>query len=290
MSLAAPHAVVIGAMDLSATVEFLGRFGFVPGSTTSLGLPDAAALYGLSEATSGVELRAPGATSGHVIVVQTPHDGPDRDVLDLGPLALDIYTTDIDADHAELSAAGVAVGAIGTLDLGPLVMRQCEVIAPDGWRLVLVEANHRRPSLLDAEDGRRHSEVHSLLWTVASLEDATVPFTRAGLDQAHVFPITHPALTTILSLPRPEVPLRMNLLVDDQQRPVRVELVEFPEDPREAAPEDGVLRAGIHALVLASDDLAAPAGARIVEAGGVAVAVGATERGGVRYQLWPSQP
>ncbi len=286
--LAAPHAVVVGATDLDATAAFLARFGLKAGERRTLPADVARGLYGLDAPTEALRLAAPGTTRGHVELVATPHPARGADIFDCGPLALDLYTTDLDADHAAAVGDGLEVGPIGTLELGPLVMRQAAFTAPDGWRLVLVEANRRRPSLLDAEPDRRHSEVHSLLWTVPEVATAKVPFERAGLTEAHVFPIAHPELARILSLPSPDVELRMDLLVDEAEHPVRVELVEFPGRP--GAPpadrRDRTLRAGIHALAFAADGLAAPPHSDVVEVAGEAVAVGTTDAG-VRYELWP---
>ena len=180
-------------------------------------------------------------------VVETAHAGAARAAIEMGPLAVDVYTRDMDASIARLDDAGVEHGHVGTLDLGALVMRQCEVIAPDGWRLVLVEANHRRPSILDDDPDRLHSEVHSVLWTVPSIADATPGLTAFGLTQAHVFPIRHPELARIISLPAPDTEMTMNLLVDDAESPIRVELCEFADHPGAPA-GPGPLRGGIHAI------------------------------------------
>lgn len=286
----APSAVVIGATDLDATTDFLGRFGFQEATSTKLTAEHARDLYGLDGPTRTRLLITPGARSGHISLVETPHPGVVRGVFDHGPLALDVYTTNFEADLAELRAAGIELGTPGVLELGPLVMSQVQVVAPDGWRLVLVEANHRRPSILDTVLYRgRHSQVHSQLWTVPSLAKAAEAWIAAGFEQTHVFPIAHPELAKILDLPTADTGLRMNLLVGDEEDPVRVELVEFPGNDGAPEVEDDVLRAGVHALWLRVDDLDGPVTAQLTEARRVSTKHGEAlvgRLGGVRVECW----
>lgn len=245
--MSAPLTVVVGATDLDATAAFLALLDF---AEESRGVHDhtvAAARYGHESPTAWRRLTAGGTTRGAFRLVETAHAGAARAAIEMGPLAVDVYTRDMDASIARLDDAGVEHGHVGTLDLGALVMRQCEVIAPDGWRLVLVEANHRRPSILDDDPDRLHSEVHSVLWTVPSIADATPGLTAFGLTQAHVFPIRHPELARIISLPAPDTEMTMNLLVDDAESPIRVELCEFADHPGAPA-GPGPLRGGIHAI------------------------------------------
>ncbi len=254
---AAPTHVVIGATDPQATVDLLHLVDLVEAERGWFSAEQAATRFGLDAPTAWYRLHAPGASRGEVLVVATPHTAPARSATDLGALAVDLYTADLDASLARLRAAGVEHGYAGTLELGPLVMRQCEITAPDGWRLVLVEANRRRPSVLDDDPDRLHSEVHSVLWTVPSIA-AAAPAVQAatGLEQAHVFPIRHPELARIVGLPSEDTELVMNLMVDADQTPIRVELCEFPGHPAPRAPEPaatGPLTGGIHALGFGSD-------------------------------------
>ncbi len=289
----APSAVVVGATDLDATASFLARFGFAEVSSSTLAGDHAEVLYGLEGPARTRLLGQPGARAGFVSLVETPHEGPVRGVFDHGPLAMDLYTLDLDADVAELEVAGVATGEVGRLEIGPLVMRQCQVTAPDGWRLVLVEANHRRPTRLDKVLSKdRHSEVHSQLWTVPDLDAAATPWIQSGLAQTHVFPIAHPELARILELPSPDTGLRMNLLVDEHQDPIRIELVEFPgQEGRVDDPADDLpLRAGVHALWFQVPDHGVPAAGRLTHVRQIDVPrrgrALAGRLGGVRVELW----
>lgn len=270
--MAAPHEVVIGTSDISDGSRLWGVLGYEVVAEGTYDAEHAAALYGLDDApTSWRRLALPARPDrGTVRLVATPHAPVARSVTSLGPLAVDVYTADLDRSLALLEDAGIDHGPRGTIDLGALVMHQAEVVTPDGWRLVLVEANHRRPSALDNDATLLHSEVHSVLWTVPSIEEATSAFVDAGLTQTHVFPIRHPELARIISLPDPDTLLRMNLLVDDEQRPIRVELCEFPEVAANAphGSNDEVLRPGIHALAFGAADRS------VVVAGGIRLEVG----------------
>ncbi len=247
----APTDVVVGATDMAATAAMLTALDLelLDHGDVEGGL--AARAYGLPEGTSWQRFGVPGRAAGGVRIVHTPHAGIARPAVAAGPLAVDVYTRDIDASLARVRSAGLDHGPVGTLDLGPLVMRQSVVWAPDGWRLVLVEANRRRPTVLDDDPDRLHSEVHSVLWTVPSIEETTAELEERGLAQAHVFPIEHPELARIIDLPTPDTTLVMNLLVDEVEAPIRVELCAFPGHPAAPAPSPG-LRGGVHALAFSS--------------------------------------
>lgn len=258
--LRAPTEVVIATADLDAALRHLAVVDLHERSRHDLPGAVAHALYGIEAPVTEVVLAPdgdPAVARGLVRLVtgatpsRTSH--PHR----LGPMAVDVYTADIDLTVGRALASGVATGHVGTLQVGPLVMRQCQVVAPDGWRLVVVEANHRRSSLLDTDAGRLHSEVHSLLWTVSSLEEATTPFTGSGLDQAHVFPFDDPELARILGIARDEAALRMNLLVDGEGAPIRLELVEFtaPTAAAGAPVRPPGLGSGVHGPLFDVDDL-----------------------------------
>jgi hypothetical protein len=216
--MSAPVEVVVGATDLDATTRFLATFDLEVVAEGTVAVTDADSGDGQAGSTSWRRLGVPGADRGTIRLVATDLPGGPRPAIAAGPLAVDLYTRDMDASLARLAGAGIDHGRLGTLDLGPLVMRQCEVIAPDGWRIVLVEANHRRPTTLDDDPDRLHSEVHSVLWTVPSIEEATPALVDLGLTQAHVFPIQHPELARIIDLPAPDTTLVMNLLVDNRPR------------------------------------------------------------------------
>lgn len=270
--MSAPVEVVVGATDLDATTRFLATLDFEVVADGSLDAPDGGSADASASPVAWRRLGVSGTDRGTIRLVATALPGGPRPAVTAGPLAVDLYTRDMDLSLARLADAGIEHGHLGALDLGPLVMRQCEVIAPDGWRIVLVEANHRRPTTLDDDPDRLHSEVHSVLWTVPSIDEATPALVDLGLTQAHVFPIQHPELARIIDLPAADTTLVMNLLVDDDQAPIRVELCEFPE----YAPADGdvprpgdasTVAGGVHALALSTD----PTAPSVVLPGGIRV-------------------
>lgn len=180
--------------------------------------------------------------SGLGVTVDGPHgtvdvvagDGSwERAPLAGGPAALDFYVRDLGRrQHV-------------TVELGPLVMKQARLQGPDGLPVVLIEANHRRPSLLD--DGADVSEAHSLVWVVPSIDETLAFFTRAGLHVVFDIPITSSPVCELMDLPDGTT-VRMAMLGDEALTPMRFELFEAPG----ATAWDGVVRAGMAWPVFAS--------------------------------------
>lgn len=201
----------------------------MPGSGV-LGSPVGAAVAASDVAATTAFLTGLGAhlygPRGTVSVV--PGAGSwERPPLGGGPAALDFYVRAVgDRPHV-------------TVELGPLVMHQARVVGPDGLPVVLIEANHRRPSLLDSSDASV-SEAHSLVWVVPSIDEALAFFRAAGLVVAFDLPITSPAVCELMGLPAGTT-VRMAMLGDEALTPMRLELFEAPG----STAWDGVLRAGM---------------------------------------------
>lgn len=287
--LSSPTQVIVGATSLRATLDMLAAYGFTVRASGDVPVFRARARYGLDDATSWTKVTQAGADVGALRIVETPHPAPPRTDFDRGPLAIDVYARDADEAAAIADAHGWDRGPVGTIELGPLVMRQVEVTAPDGWRLVFVEANRRRPSLLDTREDLRFSEVHSVLWSVDDIAQANPPFVAGGLVEQHLFPVGIPAVAEIMRLPEERHDLRMNLLTDEPQRPIRLELFEFSADPGPTRP-NWPLTGGIFAPVFDVDDLDATidamgldAGARVEDQDGEAVSC--TTATGIRLEL-----
>lgn len=246
--LGSPRAVVIGATDLDATSRFFELLGF----RNSLGDTDASfatALYGVPEAANQRRLAMPDCPHGLIRLVATSLSARARGPFDASPYAVDVYTRDVAASLSLLADAGFAAGPVGRVALGPLVMLQARVRGPDGIPLVLIEANHRRPSRLDHDDTASHSEGHSCVWAVPSVAES-LSFWRevAGMTVPFDAPVAHPEISRFLELPRPDVPLRMAMACDEAQSPMRLEFMEFESDSG-AGPMDPLpLAAGIHAM------------------------------------------
>lgn len=164
----------------------------------------------------------------------------DRQPLAGGPAALDFYVRSVgDRPHV-------------TVELGPLVMHQARVVGPDGLPVVLIEANHRRPSVLDTTEVPV-SEAHSLVWVVPSIEQTLAFFRAAGMQVAFDLPITSPAVCELMGLPDGTT-VRMAMLSDQDLTPMRLELFEAPG----TTAWDGVVRAGMCWPVFAADALDLP--------------------------------
>jgi hypothetical protein len=151
----------------------------------------------------------------------------------------------------------VSVSPVARIELGPLVMRQAMVRGPDALPLVLVEANRRRPTVLDADPGRLHSEVHSIVWAVADVDAASGPLEQAGLTRALDVPIADPEVAKVLGVPPEQARIRMALLGDPDGPAPRMELLAFNDPPTSPVSSDSPLgaceplRARLHAVAFA---------------------------------------
>jgi catechol 2,3-dioxygenase-like lactoylglutathione lyase family enzyme len=290
-TLTSPTHAVVGSHDVEATVKFFTCLGFEPATRRPIPSEAASALYGLESATEEVELTAGGSLRGAICIVGTPRRATPCGPFDVGGYDLSLYTTDLDRSAEVAARAGAHVGPVAVLKLGPVVMRQQQAIGPEGIRIVFIQSSHRRPSILDDDPKRVHSEVHSIVWCVESIERAAPFWRRAGLAQAFDAPIADPAVSTLLELSRPLVPIRMSLFSDDSLSPSRFELLEFPEDGL-SRPREGVPPPGIWALGFGVPDVASAISALQGGSFGEAVFLEPARRaatgeapGGVRFEL-----
>lgn len=247
MALSVAH-VVIGARDPEACARFLRPFGFDRISTTTLDASCARALYGLDEATTEVRLGA-GGGRGDFFVVATPHGPAAAGPLVLGPHAVDLYTRNVERSRELAERGGAVCGPIVDYSVGPLRIRECKVTGPDHLALVFIEVDRRRPSLLDRDPARLHSEVHSAVWVARGI-DVGLPFWcgDGGLSVLLDVTVREPAVARLMGLSQPTTPVRLVVLGGADATPPRLELIECPEEAAEPAPV-WPLRSGLHAVV-----------------------------------------
>jgi hypothetical protein len=222
-----PTTCVLGTTDLEGSVRFWSALGFVERSRVELNGVAARNLYGLDGATE-VVLAMPDSTRGMLRLVSTPIPHPVVGPFDRGPHAIDLYTTDMDQSLAVAASAG-ADTSFGQLDyqFGPLRLREGKCLGPDGVILVFVDISRRRPSLLDEFPERLHSEVHSVVNIVRSVDEANRTWTTgAGLVVAADAVIDTPQLGEFLQLPTADR-CRMSLLCDPEVSPIRFEQLGF---------------------------------------------------------------
>jgi catechol 2,3-dioxygenase-like lactoylglutathione lyase family enzyme len=231
--------VVVGASDPDAMAGFFGNFGFAvtDRSLLSAGAADA---YGLSEGAAVLDLSVPGAESGRVRLIGTDLAADDYSQYAPRVEALDLYTRDMAASLELIERLGLStVGPAADFPFGPLRLQQVAVYGPDSVMLVLVDINHRLPSVLDDDsDQRLHSELHSVVCVVDDLDSATSYFTDAGLELRATFPLAEPAVPAFMGLPRPST-MRMSVLGNAESAPPRFELLQFDDEsapPRPSLP------------------------------------------------------
>ncbi len=260
MQLTSPSHAVVGSTDLDRSARFLAVFGFEITASAKLPTAEAMALYGLDQPVREARLAVPGTARGWIRLVETPHPPrattrPDHSPYDHRPVALDLYTRDIEQSIAMARATGAEIGKLVDYAVGPLALKEVETLGPDGLVTVFIEIANRRPSILDTDRARIHSEVHSIVFAVPSAERALATWRdAAGLDVLVDAPIRGPVISELMSLPRDNVPVRFVLLSDEEASPARFELIEFVEDPGQPHPTRP-LAAGLHAAGFAVQDL-----------------------------------
>jgi hypothetical protein len=150
---------------------------------------------------------------------------------DLGPRAIDIYTSDLDAAIDGLDLTESTLSPIAEIASGPVRMRQVMVTGPDAIQIVLVESTHRQPSLLDGNDDRLFSEIHSVVWCVPDRDEEAARWVDAGFTQGADRAFAEPSVAPYLALPVPPgeaVPVELVMLGDARLAPTRLELLSFP--------------------------------------------------------------
>ncbi len=290
--LSSPRHAVAGCTDLEETERFLANFGLDGQPAPELSAAAAAALYGLDGPAAQRVMRTPGSDRGWVRLVATPHAARHPGPYDARPIAIDFYTRDIRRSIEISRQAGAEIRDLVEYALGPIEVKEVEVIGPDHLVVVFIEVNTLRPSVLDRDPDRLHSEIHAIVHSVQDAA-AALPFWTgaAGLQTLIDAPIEGPMISQLMGLPRENVPVRFTLTCDADSNPARFELLQFVDDPGEQQPS-WPLAAGLHApgFTVANLDqaMAALAGAdfgRFAEVGGKR-GVSAMAPGGVRFELW----
>ncbi len=293
--LSSPSHAVAGCTDLGVAEHFLAHFGLVGEAAAELSAGAAAALYGLEDSAAQRVLRTPGAGEGWVRLVETPHGARHGGPYDARPIAIDFYTRDIRRSIELSRQAGAEIRDLVEYALGPIEVKEVEVVGPDHLVVVFIEVNKLRPSVLDQDPDRLHSEVHAIVHSVQDT-GAALPFwtEAAGLETLIDTRIDGPMISRLMGLPKDNVPVRFTLMCDGDSAPARFELLQFVDDPGEQQPSLP-LAAGLHAPGFTVADLdqamaALPAAdfGTVVEVGRDR-AVSAMAPGGVRFELWQTE-
>jgi hypothetical protein len=186
-----------------------------------------------------------------------------------------------------------AIGGVVDHMEGPVSTRACRCEGPDGLVLVLIEARNRKPGLLDSSEKARFSEVHAAAYVVDSVDAAIAFWRSAGLTVLSDATLADPG-AGLIRLPHPGVRLRRAVLADEASRPIRIEMIDFPDPEGSGAPliEARPLRPGRFLLGFEVENVASAikatpnaAWSKICRIGKDAVAAG-TAPGGVGFELW----
>jgi hypothetical protein len=295
--LASPNHVVVGAVDPDRVAGFVQLFGFERAAEAVLPAEAARALYGLDGETRERVLSVPGAERGWLRIVRTTEPPRPGGPFDHRPLAIDLYSRDIRESLEIARTYDIRCGELVEYTMGPYEIKEFVAFGPERLTLVLIQANILRPCVLKTDPDRLHSELNSLVWTVASAAEALPAWReRAGLEVLVDAHFGGPIVSRLMGLSQPEVPVRLAVLSDTAQNPSRFEFIEFCEEQGRDTP-NFPLAAGLFAAGFSVDDLDA---ARLAMTDctfsePVAIdtplhrgarAVGAVAPGGVRFELW----
>ncbi len=295
--LPSPRDAVVGASELESTAAFLEMFGFVRGEPARLPREVAAALYGLDAPCLELILYVPGAERGRVRLVSTPNPARGFAPFDPRPFAIDLFTTDIERSVGLAHTAGYHTSPITDHRFGPVLIREVEVVGPDGLVVTLLQPSAgRRCSILDREPKRLHSEVHAFVWSASELEPLLAFWEACGLVKSTDAVLNTPGLGALVGVPSEDVSMRLVVLADRDGRPVRLEYVDFLGRHGTAQPSLP-LAAGLHAPAFIVPNLDAAVAAlpqvqvdEIVELDTPlhpkSRAATANTPGGQRFELW----
>ena len=245
--LPSPSHAVVGCSSLGASVEFLRLFGFGEPTTSTLPAEAARALYGLESSTEEAILKVPGASLGYVRLAGTPNPKRSFDNLDNRPFAIDLFTTDLDRSLALAGQNGFHSSPVATHQFGPISIREVEIKGPDDLIVTLLESAARRPTILDSEPDRLHSEIHALVWSVKEI-DKLLPFwiEQVGLETLTDAVFDSPEMGAVLGVPDRRIKARLAVFADSEAQPIRLELIEFLGEPAADHP-NFPLAAGLYA-------------------------------------------
>jgi hypothetical protein len=223
---------------------------------------------------------APNASSGRVrLVAAESTSGPVARVWDLGPRLLGIYSHDLDATAAAVSAAGGESGPPVTYPYGTASLSELVARGPDNvwWTVPLaVPGAHRRSDAYAHAPDRLHSELHTAVLVVDDHDAAVAFFAAGGLGTVFDGEMTGPDFETLVGMPRGAA-LRLAFMGGPDHLPARFEIMSFTGTPTEDRSADPV---GIQRLVFVCDDIASTrealvaAGAQELADGGLRGPVG----------------
>lgn len=224
--LMSPDHALIGSADPERQAAFWVAMGF---EVTQRSNVDAALarLYGVEEGSEQISLAVPGASAGGLRIVATAQPEVAMGPWDRGPFAVDLYTRHMDRSLDAAVAAGATHRGRMVYEFGTLRLEEGKTTGPDGVRLVFIANSTRRPSVLDRDESRLHSEVHSIVNIVDSVDTFSSAWRDGGgLTVLGDAVISTPGLADLMELPK-IVSARMGLYCDAAVTPIRYEALEF---------------------------------------------------------------
>lgn len=207
------NAAFVGTTDPQAHTDLLvGHLGWDVAEAGVIPGPEAAGLWGdgLGDVPYTV-LTAAGASHGRIVLLRVPDQdaGPHPRQADVGFIALNMYTRDIDVTHRDLTGVGypwLTPPASWQVPLGDKVVTVTQgfLQAPQSTDIVFVQpAQARGTAAWDRDPDRHYTELTSVVCHVPDF-DAEAGFwgpDGLGLSPWYDVTFTHPGLDRMAQLP-----------------------------------------------------------------------------------------
>lgn len=207
------NAAFIGVDDLTQHLDlYVGELGWEVASSGVIPVEAARALWGDGvAATPFTELRAAGAEHGRLILLEVGEQPapPHPRQADLGLVAINMYTRDIEVTHESLGSRGRQFRtppATWAVPLGDKLVSVTQVflLAPDGVDIVFVEpAAARGTAAWESDPVRHYTELTSVVCHVPDFESELAFWgpDGLGLDAWYDVTFSHPGLDDMAQLP-----------------------------------------------------------------------------------------
>ena len=240
MSLLYIREAVVNVADLPADTRFhVDAFGFEV----------------LESSRTEVLLGAAGAPSGRLrLVAGQPSDAPAPRVWDLGARLLGIYSHDLEATVATVTAAGGRTLPPVTYPYGSASLSELVAEGVDGvWWTVpqAVPGAHRPSAAYAAEPDRLHSELHTAVLVVDDHDAAVELFEAGGLVTVFDGVMSGEPFDILTGIPA-DASLRLAFMGGADHLPARFEIMSFAGVDTEDRCSDDL---GVQRLVFACDDV-----------------------------------
>lgn len=233
-------AAIVGVSDFAPHLDlFCEHLGFDVDARGRLSAKSAARVWQVDTALDIVTLAAAGSRTGRVHLVRVPGAPPAArpHTRDLGLVAVNLYTRDIERAHADLTAAGypwIAPPSRWQVPVGdrPVDVTEGICLGPDGLNVVLVQpASARDTEAWRADPDRQFTEITSVSAHVPDLDREVAFWEALGVGRGYVVTFSSAGLERMTGLDAGTV-IRLAYLTGPTGSSSRIELPTVQTDDK----------------------------------------------------------